>query len=102
MTIRIGTGGGHGCPADDRPPSLAPGVLSEIGLVDRYAHIDSDRCLCRLNGLGVSAVEASANDTASRRLTRHDRSSHDRAERLPASLERDPAPAGRRPRAHRP
>jgi O-6-methylguanine DNA methyltransferase len=73
------------------PPSLAPGVLSEIGLVDRYAHVDSPigALVVAWNGLGVSAVEASANDAAFEEAheARTGRRTI-RAERLPARLER--------------
>jgi O-6-methylguanine DNA methyltransferase len=46
------------------PPSLAPGVLAEIGLADRYAHIDSPigPLVVAWNGLGVSGVEAPVDD----------------------------------------
>ena len=73
------------------PPSLAPGVLVEIGLADRYAHIDSPigPLVVAWNGLGVSAVEAAPDDHAFE-------ASHEartgrraiRADRLPATLER--------------
>ena len=48
------------------PPSLAPGVLAEVGLADRYAQVDSPigPLVVAWNGLGVSAVGAAADDTA--------------------------------------
>ena len=46
------------------PPSLAPGVLAEIGLADRYARMDSPigPLIVAWNGLGVSTVEAAQSD----------------------------------------
>jgi O-6-methylguanine DNA methyltransferase len=46
------------------PPSLAPGVLAEVGLVDRYAYLDSPigPLVVAWNGLGVSAVGAAVDD----------------------------------------
>jgi O-6-methylguanine DNA methyltransferase len=48
------------------PASLAPGVLAEVGLVDRYGRIDSPigPLIVAWNGLGVSTVEAAADDAA--------------------------------------
>ena len=73
------------------PPSLAPGVLAEVGLADRYAHIDSPigALVVAWNGLGVSAVEAAGDhvrfETA--HATRTGRRAF-RADRLPNGLER--------------
>ena len=46
------------------PASLAPNVLAEVGLADRYARFDSPigPLVVAWNGLGVSAVEAAADD----------------------------------------
>ena len=46
------------------PPSLAPSVLVEVGLADRYARMDSPvgPLYVAWNGLGVSAVEAAPDD----------------------------------------
>ena len=46
------------------PPSLAPNVLVEVGLADRYARFDSPigPLVVAWNGRGVSAVEAAADD----------------------------------------
>jgi O-6-methylguanine DNA methyltransferase len=73
------------------PPSLAPGVLAEIGLADRYAYIDSPigALIVAWNGLGVSEVDAAVSGATFER-------SHEgrtgrraiRAERLPERLER--------------
>jgi O-6-methylguanine DNA methyltransferase len=48
------------------PPSLAPGVLAELGLADRYTRIDSaiGPLVVAWNGIGVSAVEAATSDAA--------------------------------------
>ena len=48
------------------PPSLAPGVLAEIGLADRYARMDSPigPLIVAWNGFGVSTVEAAQSDAA--------------------------------------
>jgi O-6-methylguanine DNA methyltransferase len=73
------------------PPSLAPSVLAEVGLADRYTYFESPigPLVVAWNGLGVSAVEAAGDDAAfeasheartGRRATR--------AERLPEPLER--------------
>jgi O-6-methylguanine DNA methyltransferase len=73
------------------PPTLAPGVLAEVGLVDRYAWIDSPigRLVVAWNGLGVSTVEEApdgASFEASHRVRTGRRAV--RAERLPVDLER--------------
>lgn len=73
------------------PPSLAPGVLAELGLVDRYARIDSPvgTLVVAWNGLGVSAVEAATDDTAFEAA--HEARTGRRAiaaEGLPVTLER--------------
>ena len=49
-----------------RPATLAPGVLAEVGLADLYARFDSPigPLVVAWNGLGVSAVEAAADDAA--------------------------------------
>ena len=46
------------------PPSLAEGVLLEVGLIDRYARFEAPigSLVVAWNGLGVSAVEAAADD----------------------------------------
>lgn len=46
------------------PTSLAPAVLADVGLADRYARIDSPigPLVVAWNGLGVSAVEAASDD----------------------------------------
>ena len=48
------------------PATLAPGVLAEVGLVDRYARFDSPigPLVVAWNGLGVSTVEAVSDDAA--------------------------------------
>jgi len=48
------------------PASLAPGVLAEIGLSDRFARIDSPigPLVVAWNGIGVSAVEVAPDDAA--------------------------------------
>jgi O-6-methylguanine DNA methyltransferase len=73
------------------PTTLAPGVLAEIGLADRYALIDSPigPVVVAWNGIGVSSVAAATDDpgfeaaheaqTGRRAL---------RADRLPEGLER--------------
>jgi O-6-methylguanine DNA methyltransferase len=52
------------------PPSLAPGVLSEVGIADRYAYLDSPigPLVVAWNGLGVSSVGKAADDTAFERF----------------------------------
>lgn len=73
------------------PPSLAPGVLAEIGLADRYARIDSPigPLVVAWNGVGVSAVEAPASDAAfeATHALRTGRRAI-RTDRLPGDLER--------------
>jgi len=73
------------------PPTLAIGVLAEVGLVDRYARFDSPigSLVVAWNGLGVSAVEA-APDDASFERTHAERTGRRavRAERPPERLER--------------
>jgi O-6-methylguanine DNA methyltransferase len=46
------------------PPSLAPGVLAEVGLADRYATVDSPigPVVVAWNGIGVSSVAAATDD----------------------------------------
>jgi O-6-methylguanine DNA methyltransferase len=46
------------------PASLAPSILAEVGLADRYARFDSPigPLVVAWNGLGVSAVEAAPDD----------------------------------------
>jgi O-6-methylguanine DNA methyltransferase len=73
------------------PPSLAPGVLAEVGLADRYAYLDSPigPLVVAWNGLGVSAVGATADDVAFERS--HEAATGRRAIRspqLPETLER--------------
>lgn len=72
------------------PPSLAPGVLAEVGLADRYAYVDSPigPLVVAWNGLGVSAVGAAVNDGAFERA--HQTQTGRRAirtGRVPAALE---------------
>jgi O-6-methylguanine DNA methyltransferase len=73
------------------PPSLAVGVMSEVGLADRYAHIDSPigPLIVAWNGLGVSAVEAAPKDGVfeAAHQTRTGRRTI-RADRVPEGLER--------------
>lgn len=73
------------------PPSLAPGVLSEVGLVDRFARVESPigPLVVAWNGLGVSAVEAATDDAAfaAAHEARTGRRTI-RAEGLPPTLER--------------
>jgi len=73
------------------PPSLAPGVLAEVGLADRYAYLDSPigPLVVAWNGLGVSTVEAAIDDAAfetSHRALTGRRTI--RSDRLPEALER--------------
>jgi O-6-methylguanine DNA methyltransferase len=73
------------------PPSLAPGVLAEIGLADRYARIESPigSLVVAWNGLGVSAVEAAPSDAAFEAAHEARTGRHAiRAEHLPPALER--------------
>ena len=46
------------------PPTLAPGVLVQLGMVDRFARFDAPigPLVVAWNGLGVSAVEAAPDD----------------------------------------
>jgi O-6-methylguanine DNA methyltransferase len=71
------------------PATLAPGVLAEVGLADRYARFDSPigPLVVAWNGLGVSAVEAAEDDAAfeATHLARTGRRAH-RAARLPERL----------------
>ena len=71
------------------PPSLAPNVLTEIGLADRYASFDSPigPLVVAWNGLGVSAVEAAPDPAAfeAAHMARTGRPVHP-AERLPNRL----------------
>jgi O-6-methylguanine DNA methyltransferase len=73
------------------PPSLAPGVLAEVGLADRYAQFESPigPLVVAWNGIGVSAVEA-APDDATFEASHEARTGRRaiRAERLPESLGR--------------
>jgi O-6-methylguanine DNA methyltransferase len=73
------------------PASLAPGVLAEVGLLDRYGRIDSPigPLIVAWNGLGVSSVEAASDDAAyeASHLARTGRRAI-RAPRLPAALAR--------------
>jgi O-6-methylguanine DNA methyltransferase len=73
------------------PPSLAPGVLAEVGLVDRYSYMDSPigPLVVAWNGMGVSAVGAAETDAAFERS--HEALTGRRAirtGRLPETLER--------------
>jgi O-6-methylguanine DNA methyltransferase len=73
------------------PPSLAPGVLAEVGLVDRYAYLESPigPLIVAWNGLGVSSVGAAQNKEAFERS--HEVATGRRAVRtdsLPEPLER--------------
>jgi O-6-methylguanine DNA methyltransferase len=73
------------------PPTLAVGVLAELGLADRYARFDSPigSLVVAWNGLGVSAVEAAPDDDtfeATYRARTGRRAV--RAEGLPEALER--------------
>jgi len=73
------------------PSSLAPGVLAEVGLADRYAHIDSPigRLVVAWNRIGVSVVDVAGDDglfEAAHRARTGRRAI--RAERLPGPLER--------------
>jgi O-6-methylguanine DNA methyltransferase len=73
------------------PPSLAPSVLAEVGLADRYARIDSPigPLVVAWNGIGVSAVEGATDDVAfeAAHEARTGRRTV-RAEHLPVALER--------------
>jgi len=67
------------------PTTLAPSVLFEVGLADRYARLDSPigPLVVAWNGLGVTAVEAAPDDAAfeTSHRTRTGRPAH-RVERL--------------------
>jgi O-6-methylguanine DNA methyltransferase len=71
------------------PPGLAPGVLAEVGLADRYARFESPigPLVVAWNGLGVSAVEAAPDDDTFEinHLARTGRPAY-RADRLPDRL----------------
>ncbi|MBI3748832.1 MAG: methylated-DNA--[protein]-cysteine S-methyltransferase [Chloroflexi bacterium] len=73
------------------PPTLALGVLVEVGMVDRYARFDAPigPLVVAWNGLGVSAVEAAPDDTTfeANHLARTGRRAV-RADALPAALAR--------------
>lgn len=73
------------------PPSLAPGVLAEVGLADRYARIESPigPLVVAWNGIGVSVVEAAPGDAAFEAAHRARTGRRAiRADRLPHALER--------------
>jgi O-6-methylguanine DNA methyltransferase len=71
------------------PPGLAPNVLAEVGLADRYAHFESPigPLVVAWNGLGVSAVEEAPDDGAfeASHLARTGRPAY-RADRIPDRL----------------
>ena len=71
------------------PATLAPSVLAEVGLADRYARFDSPigPLVVAWNGLGVSTVEAVSDDAAfeAAHLARTGRPAI-RADRLPDRL----------------
>ena len=71
------------------PVTLAPAVLAEIGLADLYARFDSPigPLVVAWNGLGVSTVEAAADDDAFE-VSHHARTGRParRADRLPDRL----------------
>jgi O-6-methylguanine DNA methyltransferase len=75
--------------ATHAPATLAPNVLAEVGLADRYARFDSPigPLVVAWNGLGVSAVEAARDDAAFEvaHRARTGRPAHP-AERLPERL----------------
>ena len=52
--------------ATSAPPTLAPGVLVEVGLADRFARVDSPigPLVVAWNGLGISAVESTPDDAS--------------------------------------
>ena len=77
------------------PASLAPNVLADIGLADRYARFDSPigQLVVAWNGLGVSAVEAAPDDATfeANHLARTGRPAHPAArvpDRLAAAIAR--------------
>ncbi len=71
------------------PASLAPNVLADVGLADRYARFDSPigPLVVAWNGLGVSAVEAADDDATfeANHLARTGRPAHP-VERVPDRL----------------
>ncbi|MEA2611561.1 MAG: hypothetical protein QOG32_1287 [Chloroflexota bacterium] len=71
------------------PPTLAPSVLADVGLADRFARFDSPigPLIVAWNGIGVSAVEAADDDGSfvANHLARTGRRAY-AAEQLPASL----------------
>ena len=71
------------------PSSLAPNVLADVGLADRYARFDSPigPLVVAWNGLGVSAVEAADDDATfeANHLARTGRPAHP-VERVPDRL----------------
>ena len=71
------------------PSSLAPNVLADVGLADRYARFDSPigPLVVAWNGLGVSAVEAADDDATfeANHLARTGRPAHP-VERVPERL----------------
>jgi methylated-DNA-[protein]-cysteine S-methyltransferase len=71
------------------PASLAPNVLADVGLADRYARFDSPigPLVVAWNGLGVSAVEATGDDATfeTNHLARTGRPAHP-VERVPERL----------------
>jgi len=71
------------------PASLAPSVLADVGLADRYARFDSPigPLVVAWNGLGVSAVEAADDDATfeANHLARTGRPAHP-VERVPDRL----------------
>ena len=71
------------------PPTLAPGVLVEVGLADRYATIESPigPLYVAWNGLGISTVEQTTHDAAfeEHHRARTGRAAY-RAAELPAQL----------------
>jgi O-6-methylguanine DNA methyltransferase len=71
------------------PASLAPNVLADVGLADRYARFDSPigPLVVAWNGLGVSAVEAADDDATfeANHLARTGRPAHP-VERVPERL----------------
>ncbi len=71
------------------PRTLAPDVLADVGLADRYARFDSPigPLVVAWNGRGVSAVEAAPDDATfeANHVARTGRPAH-RADRLPEHL----------------
>lgn len=71
------------------PPTLAPGVLADVGLADRFARFDSPigPLIVAWNGIGVSAVEAADDDGSfvANHLARTGRQAY-AVDRLPESL----------------